>query len=380
MNYKLNIYKRKFCSILMPLFVIFLIINNSPTIAKTENNIQETSLPSSFSWQNINGTDYTTSIKDQAPAPTCEAYALCAALETLVQYKVGYPFECDLSEIHLFFYPGGNIQWGVHVVDAANYLIEHGVPDEGCSPDPHRSYEWSYESVDGWENRTIKIKDWGWVYNNIESIKQALIEHGPLIICIIVWTDFIYYKSGVYTPKWWSKIEFGHVITLVGYDDNEECWIVRNSAGKDWGEDGYARVSYYAHNPRHPFFWPFYGGTGIMYIDGVYGNLIPDVPRIYIEHPKRHNTYIFGIEIPTILNRLSFIQTGVPRVLGKLNFKVNATNTQKVEFYLDDELLQILNEPPFELKIDASSGLHTIETHAYKDRNISKDITDVYFF
>ena len=380
MNYISMILKGKFKSILMPLFIIFLLVNIPPSIARTENNIQETSLPSKFSWQNINGTDYTTSIKDQEPAPTCETYALCSALETLVQYKVGYPFECDLSEIHLFFYPGGNIKWGVHVVDAANYLVEYGVPDEGCSPDPHRSYEYPYESLDGWENRTVKIKEWGWVYNNIESIKQALVKYGPLIICMIVWSDFIYYKGGIYTTKWWAQIKAGHVITIVGYDDDQECWIVRNSAGEDWGEDGYARVSYYSHNPIHPFIWPFYGGTGIMYIDGVYGNLMPDVPRIYIEHPKRQHTYIFGYEFPTILSKLSFIQTGVPRVLGQIIFKVNATNTNKVEFYLDNQPLEVLDQPPFELNIHASSGLHTIETLAYKEKNISKDIMDVYFF
>ncbi len=380
MNNKFNLFKGNLSSILLSLFVIFLLLNIPPSTAKTGKINQENTLPSSFSWQDINGTDYTTSIKDQEPAPTCETYALCAALETLVQYKVGYPFECDLSEIHLFFYPGGNIEWGVHVVDAANYLIEHGVPDEGCSPDPHRAYEYPYESLAGWENRTVKIKEWGWVYNNIESIKQALVEHGPLIICIIVWTDFIYYKGGVYTPKWWGQIEFGHVITIVGYDDNQECWIVRNSAGEDWGENGYARISYYAHNPRHPFFWPFYGGTGIMYIDGVYGNLKPDVPKVYIEYPKRHNTYIFGFELPTILKKLSFIQTGVPRVLGEITFKLNTSNTDKVEFYLDNVFQEVQYGPPFELKVKGLSGLHTIETLAYNDENVSKDIMDVYFF
>ena len=33
-------------------------------------------LPDYFSWRDINGTDYTTSVKDQSPAPSCEAYAL----------------------------------------------------------------------------------------------------------------------------------------------------------------------------------------------------------------------------------------------------------------------------------------------------------------
>jgi C1A family cysteine protease len=61
-----------------------------------------TDLPVSFDWRDVNGIDYVTPVKNQAPAPTCEAYGLVAALETMVQYKAGYPFGCDLSEAHLF--------------------------------------------------------------------------------------------------------------------------------------------------------------------------------------------------------------------------------------------------------------------------------------
>ncbi len=124
--------------------LLLILTNISLAIAETENNIQNSGLPPVFSWRNIDGVDYTTSVKDQRPAPTCEAYALVAALETLVQYQVGYPFDCDLSEAHLFFYPGGTADWGVNVTYAADYLIDQGVPDEGCFPDPHRPFDFPF--------------------------------------------------------------------------------------------------------------------------------------------------------------------------------------------------------------------------------------------
>ena len=151
---------------------------------------EKTDLPSFFSWQDIDGIDYTTPIKNQAPAPTCEAYALCASIETLMQYQMRKIYYPDLSETHLFFYAGGTINAGyVHLVEAVNYLKEYGVPDEGCFPDPHRAYDYPFESLLGWENRTVKIKEWGWVENTEVAIKTALIEHGPLIICTYVWKD-----------------------------------------------------------------------------------------------------------------------------------------------------------------------------------------------
>jgi len=274
------------------IIIVILLCTISSTISAQTGQVDtHDELPSSFCWCDINGIDYTTPIKNQAPAPTCEAYALLAAVETLVQYKVGEPFGCDLSETHLYFYAGGTVAaGGVHLQDAADYLVEHGVPDEGCFPDPHRPYDpdTPYESVQGWENRTVKITEWGWVDQRRDSMKQALVEHGPLIICIVQRKDFLTYSGGIYRPHWWQTIQNGHVVSIVGYDDEQQCWILRNSAGTDWGENGYARVAYDAHTADTPIIWPFYGGSGVMYVDGVYGTFQPDVPQAYIIGPQNH--------------------------------------------------------------------------------------------
>jgi len=345
---------------------------NAEKIEKTE---EKPIFPQYFSWQNINGIDYTTPIKDQSPAPTCEAYGLVAALETIMQYQTGEIYEPDLSECHLYFYAGGTYESGyVNLIDAANYLINIGVPDEGCYPDPHRPFDYPFESLDGWENRTVKINNWGWIDYDIDSIKAALIEYGPLVVCIRFSKDFFYYTGGIYMPRWGGH-GGGHVVTIVGYDDSDQCWIVKNSWGERWGEEGWFRMAYDAE-----MFADWYGpGTGIMYIDGVYGNLKPDVPKIQIIKPEIKNTYLFGIQFPTILNNLN-IQKAAPRIFGKLSMELVVTNTNKIDFIVDDEVIFTDDEAPFEWVIDIESGLHTIETLAYNDDNISKDIRDVYIF
>lgn len=355
---------------------ILILINIFPSLAV---NIRESDkkydLPSYFSWRDINGTDYTTPIKNQAPAPTCEAYALIASLETKMQYHLGKIYNPDLSEAHLFFYPGGSIRAGyVNIIDAANYLVEHGVPDEGCFPDPHRPYDFSFESLRGWENRTVKIKEWGWVEHSQEEMKKALIEHGPLIVCMYFWKDFYYYHGGIYRHKW-GRLAGGHVMAIVGYDDEEKCWIIKNSWGTGWGEDGWLRIDYDS-------LWiaEWYGeGTGVMYIEGVYGNLMPDVPKIQIEKPEIYRTYIFGKEFQTIFRKIPFIQEGAPRITRDFVIEVKAENTNKVEFYVDGELKYTDEEEPFEYAFKNSPGLHTIETYAYNENGkISKDVVDVF--
>lgn len=359
---------------IVAVLIIATIINISPAIAEIEINIQSNNLPPSFSWRDINGTDFTTPVKNQAPAPTCEAYALVAAMETLIQYQSGSLFEPDLSETHLYFYAGGSYEAGyVNLIDAANYLIEHGVPDEGCFPDPHRPFDYLFESLPEWQNRTVKIMEWGWVEQTEEAIKRALIEHGPLIVCLYFGRDFYYYRGGVYEHRW-GRIAGGHVVAMMGYDDNEQCWIVKNSWGREWGEDGWFRLSYDAN-----LFADWYGeGTGVMYIDNLYGNFMPDAPRIQINQPRIYHTYLFGFEYPTLFRRVPFIQEGAARIIGAYTVKLNANNTNKVEFYLDGKLESMDEERPYEWNLHASYGLHTIEIFAYNEKNISKGIIDIF--
>lgn len=329
-------------------------------------------LPPRFCWRDIDGIDYTTPVKNQEPAPTCEAYALCACLETIMQYRSGELFNPDLSEAHLFFYAGGTCDWGVNVTHAAQYLVEYGVPDEGCFPDPHRNYDFPFESLPGWENRTVKITEWGHVDTEPDAIKEALITHGPLVICIHVWKDFMYYQGGVYRHRWGSRVG-GHLVALMGYDDNEGCWIIKNSWGTSWGEEGWVKISY----DEDIFITPCYGGTGVLYVDGVHGNFKPDVPRVYIEEPRRYHTYLFGREFPSLFGRV-IVQNGIPRIIGSTGVSLNVTNTRTASFYLDGELQFTDTDAPFQWNMHAPPGAHTVEVLAYNEHNASRAVVDVY--
>jgi hypothetical protein len=362
---------------IITIFMIVLLVNILPVAGEflqTKQTFETSDLPSYFNWRDIDGIDFTTSIKNQGRCPSCEAYALVAALETIIQNQIGHPFDIDLSEAHLFFYPGGTCEWGVNVSHAADYLINYGVPDEGCFPDPLRSYNPPLENIPGWENRTVKISEWGWVENNEDAIKNALINYGPLIICFPVYEDFMYYKRGVYRHRWGDRTG-GHLVALVGYDDSEQCWILKNSWGDQWGDNGWFKMGY----DPDMFIDGCYGGTGILYVDGVYGNFIPDVPKIYIEKPRYRYTYFRNLGFLTFFKNVKFIEGKIPRVIVWVNVETYVNNTDLVEFYLDGNLMYIDYDPPFEWKIRPPIGRHCIEAYAY-DRagNISKAITDVF--
>ena len=287
-------------------------------------------------------------------------------------------FNPDLSEAHLYFYAGGTYQQGgVRVQDAANYLITYGVPDEGCFPDPHRPYDFPFSSVPGWENRTIKITEWGYIPNNEDAIKQALIDYGPLTICIFVYDDMFSYKGDVYRKTDESRRVGGHLVALVGYDDATQSWLVKNSWGTHWGDNGWFHMGY----DESMFIDGCYGGeSGVIYIDGIYGFYEPEAPKISIENPKIKYTYLFGNEFFSIFPRIPGIQEAAPRIVGPIDISIQAERAVIVECYLDGTLEKTLNNPPYEWELQASPGTHTIEIIAYNEYGISKDVMDVFFF
>jgi cathepsin H len=72
---------------------------------------------------------------------------------------------------------------------------------------------------------------------------------GPVAVAFQVVDDFRLYKKGIYSSdkcKQGSK-DVNHAVLIVGYGQAPETgkpyWIVKNSWGPDWGEEGYFRIA-----------------------------------------------------------------------------------------------------------------------------------------
>jgi len=257
--------------------ILFILTNFSISISGISEDVKSTSfskysddLPLYFSWCDIDGVDFTTPAKQQI-GNSCEAFSLCAAVETMVHCKIGYPFGCDLSEAHLFFCSGG-CEWGTYLENAADYLVEYGVPDESCWPFTNSSCDYPYNTIcSDWQNRAVKIQSWGWVEDNVEAIKRALINYGPIITYIHVYSDFFSYHDcddfidnypiDVYRHRWGGS-HGPHYVTIVGYNDDKGYWICKNNWGQKWGDDGFFKI--------------YFGECAIekhsIYLENVYGN------------------------------------------------------------------------------------------------------------
>lgn len=206
-------------------------------------------LPPVLDWRNKDGKNWVSPIKDQANCGSCVAFASIGVLET--QYKISslFPdFNIKLSPQYLFACGGGACELGWLPSSAASFLKKWGAPDESCMPYNSGATGKDVacrESCNDVKDRRVKLADFETPtrgFKNIQAVKKAL-QHGPLVTAMKVHKDFVAYAGGIYKST--SKDTLGgHAISIVGYDDNKQAFIIRNSWGEEWGEKGFAYVSY----------------------------------------------------------------------------------------------------------------------------------------
>jgi len=88
------------------------------------------------------------------------------------------------------------------------------------------------------------------ILNNAFSMKQCLAEGLPFVVGIQIFEAFESLevaKTGmVPMPNLFTdECLGGHAVLVCGYDENKQIWIVRNSWGTNWGDNGYFYLPYF---------------------------------------------------------------------------------------------------------------------------------------
>lgn len=204
----------------------------------------------SIDWRNVKGVNWLGSVMNQGNCGSCVAFAAVATLEATYRINAALPWLApSFSPQQLFNCGGGACDWGWQPSSAAGVLKNKGIVDLACAP-----YESGSTGQDvqckkvfcqNQSERTYKIagsttpSSWG---GSSAKVKEAL-KKGPLVTTMTVYEDFLLYSSGIYKSVS-KKSVGGHAVSLVGFNDEGRYWIVRNSWGSDWGEEGFVRVSY----------------------------------------------------------------------------------------------------------------------------------------
>jgi hypothetical protein len=89
-----------------------------------------------------------------------------------------------------------------------------------------------------------QMKDYYVLSNSdIDGIKNQVNSH-PCLVVTGIYDDFYYYQEGVYEWDGVSDPKGLHAMVIVGYDDERQCFRIKNSWGTDWGHEGFCLMSY----------------------------------------------------------------------------------------------------------------------------------------
>jgi cathepsin B len=127
------------------------------------------------------------------------------------------------------------------------FVLETGIVTEACCPYKAVDSTCPTTCTDGTAITSANLYKCApnsvYQANDADSIKIELMQNGPMYCRFDVYTDFKEYKSGIYYVTSKSFLG-GHAVKLLGWgrENGIEFWVLQNSWGDGWGENGNFRI------------------------------------------------------------------------------------------------------------------------------------------
>jgi cathepsin F len=178
---------------------------------------------------------YTTEVKDQGYCGSCWAFSateqiesdairlgLLTVTDTLSPEQI---VQCDSVDDGC---DGGNTETAFEYVRTAGGI-------ESNSQYPYTSYYDVTGTCDANSTNFIVTVDEYYSLTDEDAMMSHIFSTGPISICLdaSTWSSYV---SGIITS---CGLEVDHCVQAVGLNKEEGYWIVRNSWGTEWGNEGY---------------------------------------------------------------------------------------------------------------------------------------------
>jgi Papain family cysteine protease len=215
-------------------------------------------------WRSRFGRGWITSVRNQGGSQNCWAFATTALHEAMI--RIEHCLWTRRSEGDLARGTGKQ-SWDLGNIGEGTIFVErYGLADPDCFPwgeaaslyiaKPHGPALTArpLSPTPDRAGRTMRIAAGATVTITDPDQKREWIDLvGPMAVMVVPPADFGSLGDGIYMPAT-SVLGGAHALLVVGFNDDERYWIVKNSWGPGWGVGGFGRVSYDAGLLESPGF------------------------------------------------------------------------------------------------------------------------------
>ncbi|CAF0736161.1 unnamed protein product [Rotaria sordida] len=203
---------------------------------------------SSFDWRSKN---VVSGIKDQLKCGCCYAFATAAVLESLYAIKTNSKTVIELSpqQITDCSSNGNNGCSGGNFPPSIRYISGQGNKLATLASYPYAGRKQTCKTTGINEINLGNVQYKPIPESDEKTMAEALVNNGPLFIGLDADSQlFMFYKAGVLSisncPTARQDMDHAMVVVGYGYDSTLRMsyWIIKNSWGQKWGENGYLRL------------------------------------------------------------------------------------------------------------------------------------------
>ncbi|OEL16717.1 Ananain [Dichanthelium oligosanthes] len=194
-------------------------------------------VPESVDWR-ANGA--VTDVKNQGKFASCWAFSVVAAVEGIHQITNGELLslsEQQVLDCSKTIFKGGK---GGRLKNGFRYIMDKGITTQDAYP-----YVAAKRACRSGVQPATKIRNYRSLPATNEKQLARVVANQPVSVALHASRAFQLYKGGVLTSGG-CKGQVNHAVTVVGYgkvaEDGTKFWLVKNSWGKKWGEEGYIKL------------------------------------------------------------------------------------------------------------------------------------------
>lgn len=210
-----------------------------------KEQVARSSYVSEWDWRNRHGKNWMTPVKNQGSCGSCWAFSTIGTFESYINLYYNRIINYDLSEQDILSCSGAGSCESGNIGSSYSYVRTHGAIPENCFTYTATQAPCSNQCV-GPDDR-IYFEQYSIPSQNEAAIKEALFKC-PISFGNAPWFHFLVlvgYKEIHSGENYFTSGNEHDTITISPEDPlvGETAWLLKNSWGTNWGDDGYGYIA-----------------------------------------------------------------------------------------------------------------------------------------